>query len=62
MNKVKWVRLGNHIEQCDERNDALRYGLENVMGMTITKEIIPTKADLSGIFVIKERSNNKYED
>jgi len=62
MNKVKWVRLGDHIEQCDERNDALRYGLENVMGMIITKEIISTKANLSGIFVIKERSNNKYED
>lgn len=46
--KCKWVRLGDYIEQCDERNEALRYGLEYVMGMTITKKIIPTKANLSG--------------
>lgn len=46
--KVKWVRLGDYIEQCDERNETLQYGLEDVMGMTITKEIIPTKANLSG--------------
>lgn len=48
MSKVKWVRLGDYIEQCDERNEALQYGLDDVMGMTITKEIIPTKANLSG--------------
>ena len=48
VSKVKWVRLGDYIEQCDERNEALRYGLDDVMGMTITKEIIPTKANLSG--------------
>jgi len=46
--KAKWVRLGDYIEQCDEKNEALRYGLNDVMGMTITKEIIPTKANLSG--------------
>lgn len=45
---VKWVRLGDYIEQCDERNSSLRYGLSDVKGMTITKEIIPTKANLSG--------------
>ena len=48
MSKVKWVKLGDYIEQCDERNEALQYGLDDVMGMTITKEIIPTKANLSG--------------
>lgn len=46
--KAKWVKLGDYIEQCDERNEALQYGLDDVMGMTITKEIIPTKANLSG--------------
>lgn len=45
---VKWVRLGDYIEQCDERNSSLRYGLSDVKGMAITKEIIPTKANLSG--------------
>lgn len=45
---VKWVRLGDYIEQTSERNTKGLYGLDDVMGMTITKEIIPTKANLSG--------------
>ena len=45
---VKWVRLGDCIEQCDERNTDLRYDISDVMGMTITKEIISTKANLEG--------------
>ena len=45
---VKWVRLGDYIEQCDERNTDLRYDISDVMGMTITKEIISTKANLEG--------------
>lgn len=45
---VKWVRLGDYIEQCDERNTDLRYDISDVMGMTITKEIISTKANLAG--------------
>ena len=31
MSKVKWVRLGDYIEQCDERNEALQYGLDDDM-------------------------------
>ena len=45
---VKWVRLGDYIEQCDKRNTDLRYDISFVMGMTITKEIISTKANLEG--------------
>lgn len=45
---VKWVQLGDYIEQCDERNTDLRYDISDVMGMTITKEIISTKANLAG--------------
>lgn len=45
-NKTKWVRLGDYIEEVDERNTEGKYSLEDVRGMTITKEIIPTKADL----------------
>lgn len=44
-NSVKWVRLGDYIEQCDERNTSLKYSSSDVMGMTITKDIIPTKAN-----------------
>ena len=40
------VPLGDYIELCNEINDKGIYGLDDAMGMTITKEIIPTKADL----------------
>lgn len=43
---IRHVRLGDYIEQCDETNSDLKYGINDAMGMTITKEIIPTKADL----------------
>ena len=43
---VKWVRLGEYIELCSERNTQAKYSLDDAMGMTITKEIIPTKANL----------------
>lgn len=46
--KCKWVRLGDYIEECDLRNTELKFGIENVKGMTITKEVIPTKANLEG--------------
>ena len=45
-NKTKWVQLGDYIELCDERNSKGIYNIDDVRGMTITKEIIPTKADL----------------
>lgn len=59
-NKTKWVRLGEYIELCDERNSEGKYKIDDVKGMTITKEIIPTKADLkendlSKFLVVKPR-------
>lgn len=42
-----WVTLGDYIELCDERNSEGKYTLDDAMGMTITKEIIPTKANLN---------------
>lgn len=59
-NKTKWVRLGDYIELCDERNNEGKYTIDDVKGMTITKEIIPTKADLkendlSKFLVVKPR-------
>lgn len=45
---VKWHKLGELIEQCEERNEAGRLGLDAVCGMTLEKEVIPTKANLSG--------------
>lgn len=44
LNKYK---IGQLIDQIQDINDELLYGEEDVKGMTITKEIIPTKADTS---------------
>ena len=46
--KVKWVQLGDYIEQCDERNEALQYGLDDVRGVSNTKLIQKTKANMTG--------------
>lgn len=40
--------IGELIEQTMETNSALRYGGDDVRGMTITKQIIPTKANVTG--------------
>lgn len=42
------VRLGDLVELVEETNKDLLFGEEDVRGMTITKQIIPTKADVSG--------------
>ena len=39
-------KLGQLIEQIDRRNTALRYGIEDVRGVSNTKEIRPTKANV----------------
>lgn len=41
-------KMGQLIELVLETNEELLYGPDDVRGMTITKEIIPTKADVSG--------------
>ncbi|MBR0100441.1 MAG: restriction endonuclease subunit S [Treponema sp.] len=41
-----FVELGELIEICDIRNTDKKYGIDDVCGMTIEKEIIPTKADV----------------
>lgn len=48
---VKWVRLGDCIEQCDERNTNGRYSVDDVRGISIEKRIIATKANMDGVFV-----------
>lgn len=45
LNKYK---LGELIEPCELRNNTLQFGENEVMGMTIEKEIIPTKANVAG--------------
>lgn len=52
-NEAKWVRLGEYIEQCTAINSDLQFGIDDVRGMTISKEIIPTKADLKSMDLSK---------
>lgn len=40
-------KLGELLEQVNENNSDLRYGLDDIVGVTIEKEIIPTIANLS---------------
>ena len=58
MGHNKKYRLGELIEQCTDVNIDGEYTASDVMGMTITKEIIPTKAnvadtDLKNFLIIK---------
>lgn len=43
---VKWVRLGDYIEQCDERNHNNKYDIEAIKGISTNKTFIDTKAIL----------------
>lgn len=52
-NETKWVRLGEYIEQCTAINSDLQFGIDDVRGMTISKEIIPTKTDLKSMDLSK---------
>lgn len=46
---VKWVRLGDYIEQCDERNHNNQYSIETIKGISTNKLFIDTKANLDGV-------------
>ena len=48
-NSTKWVRLGEYIEQCDERNSEGLYTLDDVRGVSIDKKLIYTKADMQDV-------------
>ena len=47
VSSVKWVRLGDYIELCENRNASLAYGLDFVRGVSNTKQIMKTKADVT---------------
>lgn len=42
-------KLGNYIDQSDERNSESKYSVNSVVGISTQKQIITTKADLSGV-------------
>lgn len=43
------IAIREYIEPCDQRNDALRYGLNSVRGVSLEKRFIETKANMSGV-------------
>lgn len=45
---LKKYKLGELVELVTDTNSNLKYGPNDVKGMTITKEVIPTKADVEG--------------
>lgn len=47
--KTKWVRLGDYIELCDERNSKGLFTMEEVRGISTEKKFISTKANLDGV-------------
>ena len=42
-------KLGELIEQVDERNSEEKYTLENVKGISVEKKFIETKAKMDGV-------------
>ena len=46
---VKWVRLGDYIEQSDSKNSQSIYGIDSIKGISTNKEFIDTKANLDGV-------------
>ena len=47
--KLTNYKLGELIEQCDERNSEGNYNLEDVKGISIQKIFIETKANMEGV-------------
>ena len=50
-NKTKWIRLGDYIELCEERNNEGKYTIDDVRGISTDKKFIPTKANMDGVSV-----------
>lgn len=42
-------KLGDLIEECDDRNEELKYSLNNVKGISTQKTFIETKANMNGV-------------
>lgn len=60
-NSVNWVRLGDYIEPCDERNSEGKYTLNDVRGISTDKKFIPTKANMDGVSLSSYKVVNKNE-
>lgn len=58
---VKWVKLGDYIEQCDERNSEGKYALDDVRGISTDKKFIATKANMDGVSLTSYKVVNPQE-
>ena len=47
--KCKWVRLGDYIEKCDERNSERKYGVKELRGVNNSHDFCLSKAKTDGI-------------
>ena len=47
--KIPSEKIGKYITECNERNENELYGSNNIRGISINKEFIPTKADINGV-------------
>lgn len=46
--EVQYFRLGHFIERIDRRNSEHLFGLDDIRGVSNTKELMPTKANMNG--------------
>ena len=53
-----WVRLGDYIEECDERNTEGKYTLDDVRGISADKKFISTKANMDGVSLTSYKEVN----
>ena len=47
--KYPLQKLGTLISVCEEKNEGLQYGIDDVKGVSIEKEFIDTKANMEGV-------------
>lgn len=56
--EIRWIRLGDFIQQLDERNRANILTGKNVRGISIDKVFTPTKANLEGVSLTSYKTVN----
>lgn len=61
MTQSNLVPLGDYIIQCDERNSDGALGVESVRGLSTTKEIIETKANMDGVSLTSYKLVKKHQ-
>lgn len=59
--KCKWVRMGDYVHYCDERNKDGVYTLDCVRGISIEKRMIFTKANMEGVSLAPYKLFKPYD-